>query len=72
MSDQQLTQLVHDLCKVMHQHGYNHASVGALMRLIGVPDQQAQPHDATMIDLAGEFEPEAIQHRVPGPGVFLH
>ncbi len=79
MLDQELTpqvaQLVHDLCAVMHQYGYDHVSVGALMRLIGVPDLQAQPHDQVLIDLVNEFganNPTLLTTDHAPPGTLLH
>lgn len=79
MLDQKLTpqvaQLVQDLCAIMHQYGYDHVSVGALMRLVGVPNHLAEPHDNTMIDLVTEFGSDNFAlltcDHAP-PGTLLH
>lgn len=48
--------LIVDLCRVMHGHGYETISVGAMMRLIGVGEERARQHDQEWIDLAQYFE----------------
>ena len=57
--EQNLHALIVDLCRVMHSHGFESMNVGAMMRLIGVGDERASPHDDEWIDLAEHFEKHA-------------
>lgn len=62
--EENLHALIIDLCGVMHKHGYETISVGAMMRLIGVGDERASRHDDEWIDLAGYFnDPKAVPDR---------
>ena len=53
--EQNLHALIMDLCRVMHGHGFESMNVGAMMRLIGVGEERASPHDEEWIDLAEYF-----------------
>ena len=48
--------LIVDMCRVMHDHGYETICVGAVMRLIGVGEERASRHDDEWIDLASYFK----------------
>ena len=54
--EQNLHDLILELCHVMHNHGYESLNVGAMMRLIGVGEERASQHDEEWIDLAEHFE----------------
>lgn len=53
--EQNLHALIVDLCRVMHEHGYESLNVGAMMRLIGVGEERASRHDEEWVDLAEYF-----------------
>jgi hypothetical protein len=66
-----------DVCEVMHRRGYASAPVGAIMRLIGVPESKAREHDNTEFLLGEEFEQTIRKRRQPVPrraptGITLH
>ena len=69
--------LIVDMCRVMHDHGYETISVGAVMRLIGVGEERASRHDDEWIDLASYFEnqpavPDRVIPKVNSEGKTLH
>lgn len=77
----ELEQAVHDLiidvCEVMHRRGFESASVGAIMRLIGVPEERAQQHDDEEFVLGDDFARMIKQRKQPIPakapdGATLH
>ena len=75
--EQNLHALIVDLCRVMHSHGYESISVGAMMRLIGVGDKRASPHDDEWIDLAEYFQkntqvPDRPVAKINSEGRTLH
>lgn len=53
--EQNLHNLIVNLCRVMHEHGYETINVGVMMRLIGVGEERAGQHDEEYIDLAEYF-----------------
>jgi hypothetical protein len=72
--EQAVRDLVNDLCAVLYEHGYQKISVGALMRVIGVAEEQAVKHDQEIIDLLHHFEKQSKLPRntqVP-PGATFH
>ena len=48
--------LLIDICAVMHSHGYEMVSIGAIMRLIGVGEDRARQHDQEYFALDTQFE----------------
>ena len=53
--DDKIRTLIIDLLMVLHRNGLPKASVGGLMRLIGVSDKVAREHDDEVIELTDEF-----------------
>lgn len=45
-----------EVMAVLWAHGQTELHVGAVMRLLGVPEEQARLHDDDRIDLAENFE----------------
>jgi len=75
--EQAIQDFILDVCEVMHRRGYESAPVGAIMRLIGVPESTAQQHDQTEFLLGEDFERLIQSRRQPVPsrapfGVTLH
>jgi len=75
--EQAIQDFILDVCEVMHRRGYETAPVGAIMRLIGVPESKAREHDQTEFVLGEDFERliESRERPVPRPkpaGVTLH
>jgi len=62
--EQTLRDVIIDVCEVLYRHGYRSASVGAIMRLIGVPQERAQGHDDEVFKLDDDFLEELAQRRV--------
>ena len=63
-----------DLCSVLYEHGYQEISVGALMRVVGVSEEQSQKHDQEIIDLLQHFAMTGTPppHAQIPPGTTLH
>jgi uncharacterized membrane protein YjjP (DUF1212 family) len=53
--EQNIHALILDLCRVLHEHGYECMNVGAMMRLIGVGEERASQHDEEFMDLTEYF-----------------
>ena len=75
--EQAIQDFILDVCEVMHRRGYESAPVGAIMRLIGVPESTAQQHDQTEFLLGEDFEHLIQSRHQPVPsrapsGVTLH
>lgn len=76
---QYVRQVMLEIMAVLWANGQTTLHVGAMMRLIGVPEEQAAMHDEERIDLAENFEELAqdlgIKHllksRVPS-GAIIH
>lgn len=69
--------LIVDICRVMHTHGYETISVGAMMRLIGVGEERASRHDDEWIDLVTYFDknaqvPDRAIPKINSEGQTLH
>lgn len=75
--EQNLHALIVDLCRVMHEHGFESMNVGAMMRLIGVGHERASQHDEEWIDLAEYFQkplpvPDRPIPKINAEGKTLH
>ena len=75
--EQNLHALIVDLCRVMHSHGYESISVGAMMRLIGVGDKRASPHRLEGLDIEDCLEkntqvPDRPVAKINSEGRTLH
>lgn len=75
--EQAVQDFILDVCEVMYRRGYASAPVGAIMRLIGVPESKAREHDNTEFLLGDDFEQMIRTRRQPVPqraptGVTLH
>ena len=66
--EQAIQEFILDVCEVMHRRGYESAPVGAIMRLVGVPESTAQQHDQTEFMLGEDFERLIQSRRQPMPG----
>lgn len=54
--EQHIYEIIVDLCAVLYYKGYRTVPMGAMMRLIGVDDEEAALHDGEMFQLDDEFE----------------
>ena len=75
--EQAVQDFILDVCEVMYRRGYASAPVGAIMRLIGVPESKAREHDNTEFLLGEDFERMIQTRRQPVPehaptGATLH
>lgn len=48
--------LIIDICEVLYRRGYESVSIGAVMRLVGVNDENARKHDNHIFPLDDDFE----------------
>lgn len=48
-------ELILELCTVLHRYGYPEVSIGAMMRVMGVPEERAKRHDREYIELGEQF-----------------
>lgn len=72
--EQSIRDLILELCDVLHRHGYHEVSVGALMRVMGIPHEQAQQHDTETFEIARnihEFRQKSVVE-TPPPGTTFH
>lgn len=53
--EQQIKNIMLDLCAVLYRHGYKTVSIGAMMRLMGVDPDRALEHDNEYFSLDDEF-----------------
>ena len=75
--EQAVQDFILDVCEVMYRRGYDSAPIGAIMRLIGVPESTAQQHDNEHFVLDDAFEKMMLARQTPVPqrapqGVTLH
>ena len=76
---QYVRQVMLEIMAVLWANGQTTLHVGAVMRLLGVPEEQAAMHDEERIDLAENFEELAqdlginhlLKSRVPS-GAIIH
>lgn len=52
----EVRELILDVCEVLHNHGYQEVSIGAIMRLIGIDAGTASAHDDSGFALDETFE----------------
>lgn len=71
--------LIIDICEVLYRRGYESVSIGAVMRLVGVNDENARNHDNHIFPLDEDFERLlAFRKNTPSakseqdPGMTLH
>lgn len=75
--EESLRSIILDICEVLYRNGFKTAHVGAIMRLIGVPEERAILHDDDYFELGQDFVDELAQRRggqdltVP-PGTMIH
>ena len=68
-----------EVMAVLYSNGQRSVNVGALMRLLGVPDSQASEHDDERIDMDDQFQElvkefysqQAAQSTIPA-GATIH
>ena len=68
-----------EVMAVLYSNGQRSVNVGALMRLLGVPDSQAAEHDDERIDMDDQFQElvkefhsqQAAQSKIPA-GATIH
>ena len=79
--EEELQELIVDLCEILYQRGYRAVPIGAIMRLIGVNDEKAVEHDRELFQLDSEFEHlvqtkhtrrKSLAATVPPLGTTLH
>ena len=54
--EEQIKDIIVELCEVMYRYGYRQISLGAIMRMVGVPEDVASSHDTDVFKLDHEFE----------------
>jgi len=65
--DQAIRLSILNLCVVLHDCGITEVHVGGLMRILGVPDEQAQAHDDERLIIDDEFVKYVEQVNEPRP-----
>jgi hypothetical protein len=65
--DQAIRLSILNLCVVLYDCGMNEVHVGGLMRILGVPDNQAQAHDDERLIIDDEFVKYVEQLNEPRP-----
>ena len=54
--EDEVQDLIIDLCEILYKRGYRTVPIGAIMRLIGVADERAAEHDNEIFSLDNDFE----------------
>jgi len=77
--EDEVRDIILEVCAVLHDHGYRKVPIGAMMRILGTSNSQAQNHDSEYFELDHDFlemmgkhveqNPERIR---PPPGTTLH
>ena len=75
--EEALRDTILDVCEVLYRHGYKEACVGAIMRLIGVPAENAELHDDEIFELDESFLEHLAERKMltdckRPPGTSLH
>lgn len=60
--EEEIYELIVDLCSVLYQYGYRTVPMGAMMRIIGVEEEEAMLHDNELFELDVSFE-EIMEQR---------
>ncbi len=63
--EQEVRLLMYELMLVLYQHGVRKVHVGGMMRLLGVPNQNAQDHDDEMVILDDKFAKYVLEITEP-------
>lgn len=65
--------IIIDVCAALYENGITVANVGGLMRLVGVPDEEAQKHDDEYIEFDQDLKNLTKESKdAPPPGTTLH
>ena len=75
--EQAVQDFILDVCEVMYRRGYDQAPIGAIMRLVGVPESTAREHDNEHFVLDENFKRmlqfrQTPTSRQPPQGITLH
>jgi len=54
--EQSVRDIIIEICEVMHRHGFEAVSVGAIMRLMGLPEDRVIEHEDEWFELGPEFD----------------
>lgn len=63
--ENEVRDLIVEVCTVLYRRGYRTVSVGAMMRLVGVDSAAAAQHDLEYFELGDEFQNLAAGSGVP-------
>jgi hypothetical protein len=75
LNEQAVRDLVMSICLVLNQHGIDQIHVGGLMRLVGIPPEQAAEHDDEVMVITDIQESVSDQGSIveeAPPGTTLH
>lgn len=74
LSESVVRDLMQDICLTLQRYGVRYVTVGALMRLVGVPEHRARKHDEEIMDIESEIQGNGYDHvdELPPPGTILH
>ncbi len=74
ISESSVRDLMQDICLTLQRYGVRYVSVGALMRLVGVPESSACKHDDEIMDIESEIHGNHYDEvdELPPPGTLLH
>lgn len=73
LNENEVRDLVVDVCSVLVEHGIDELHVGGLMRLLGISEEQAQEHDdeIMILDDVEKFQKAQMESKIP-PGTTIH
>lgn len=61
--DRYVQDLVLEICAVLHRFGIDSVNAGAIMRLVGVPNDVAIKHDDMILDIKQELQGTRYLHQ---------
>ncbi len=75
--EKEIRDLLIDICEIMYERGYETVPVGAMMRLVGVDNENSAKYDDEYFPLDQEFQETLKTRKNPPPksapqGVTLH
>lgn len=70
--EQQVQEIITELCCVMFQRGYKQVNVGAIMRMVGVPNERASDYDDEFVVNDSDFWNQVGETQPRPPSSTLH
>lgn len=77
--EDEVREIILEVCAVLHHHGYKKVPIGAMMRILGTSNENAKNHDdeyfeldKNFLEMLGEHVERNTVQLQPPPGTTLH